>query len=148
MIIPIAGNYATSSGRALDPKYERLKAKDSNHEGIRMELKGGKYNKRNQKAVIDFYCDESRTGNEDKDSAEEAVDRRRASDDETEEPADDNKSLHFISYGPDDETDILRLDWYTKYACEDAPKGDDDDADDDRKPKSAGWGFFTWFIVM
>lgn len=148
-IIPVAGNYALASGPTLDPKFERLKAKDSNNEGIRIELKGGKYNKRKQKAVIDFLCDESRTGNEDRDSANEVGERRRASDDETEEPADDNRSLRFISYGPDDDMDILRLDWYTKYACEDAPKGkDDDDTDDEGKAKSAGWGFFTWFIVM
>lgn len=148
-VIPIAGNYATSSGRVLDPKYERLKATDADKEGIRMELFGGKYQTKNQKAVINFICDKDRTGNEDKDSTDNKEDERakRASEDGSEEDEHNGKSLRFISYGADDDMDILRLDWYTKYACEGSQKGSDDD-DDDGGTKSGSWGFFTWFIVM
>lgn len=146
-VIPIAGSYATTSGRALDPKFTRLKATDPNEEGIQMEIHGGKYAGRNQKAVVKFICDKDRTGNEDKDSTEHKIDeRRRALDDDSETEGNNNSSLRFVSYGADDDMDILRLDWNTKYACEGNQKGTGDDSDDD--VKSAGWGFFTWFIVM
>ena len=70
------------------------------------------------------------------DIEERALERR---DDEI--PAANETSLKFLKYGPDiadDTVDLLRLEWRTKYACEDAPK----------ENVSTGWGFFTWFILM
>lgn len=46
-----------------------------------------------------------------------------------------------------DNMDVLRLTWHTKYACENADDINDGD-DDGKSDSSAGWGFFTWFIVM
>ncbi len=64
----------------------------------------------------------------------------------------DDKSLRFISYGPDNEEVgewTLRLEWRTKYACEGMQHGDDGDDDGNSKgSKSHHWGFFTWFIIM
>jgi hypothetical protein len=58
---------------------------------------------------------------------------------------DTDRSLRFCGYkvekgAKDQEVQTLRLEWRTKYACEDAP------ADDSNS--SSHWGFFTWFIIM
>ena len=106
-------------------------------DGLKLELHGGYYNKRKQKAVINFECDKDRTGNEgnEDDVASMAGDEKE----------DNSQSLTFISYGPVDgkeAVDILRLNWRTKYSCEDA------EAEEPNVDKSRGWGFFTWFILM
>ena len=65
-------------------------------------------------------------------------------DDPEDDKQDDGKSLTFVSYGSiDDKTDVLRLNWRTKYACEDF-----EDDDDESSSKGSHWGFFTWFIIM
>lgn len=112
----------------------RLKAEDTNTDGLQIELNGGNYNKLKQRAVLQLQCDKDRTGNEEK--------RKRDDDeDEDEEPA--PSSLSFVSYGKlegKEQVEVLRLNWKTKYACEDY-------ADSDQARKT-GWGFFTWFILM
>ncbi|KAI9842576.1 MAG: hypothetical protein M1838_003076 [Thelocarpon superellum] len=146
---PIAGNF--DHGRPIDAAVTRLKTSashgDSQKEGLRMELHGGRYPQtkagRKQTAVIEFLCD--------KEAEDEAPDRRRAAKEDEEdeededEPDTEGQNLRFISYGPvDDEEsqeDVLRLEWLTKHACEDAMNGDDDDS-------NGHWGFFTWFIIM
>jgi hypothetical protein len=55
---------------------------------------------------------------------------------------DNDKSLRFCGYdiedGPKDKKiRTLRLEWRTKYACENV----NDDG-------GSHWGFFTWFIIM
>ena len=145
-VIPIAGNYegAGSSGRSLDPHYDRLKESDANSDGLRMTLKGGSYAKRDQRAIIEFQCDEERSGNEGFEEKKRRRDDKKGEDDGEEEG--DKKSLTFVSYGKvDDKTDVLRLNWRTKYACEDYADRDDED---DEGGKKGGWGFFTWFILM
>jgi len=64
-------------------------------------------------------------------------------DDHDEEDVSKENSLTFVSYGPvegRENMEVLRLDWRTKYACE--------DFEDDADGKKGGWGFFTWFILM
>jgi len=150
-VIPVAGNYAGDSGRLLEPSFERLKASDTNSEGLRMTLHGGEYAKRSQVAVIEFQCDPDRTGNEgfeDSGSKMAALSSRWSVDrvgpfaeDGKEES--DGKSLIFVSYGASgDNTDVLRLNWKTKYACEDY-EGEDEEAN-----KGGRWGFFTWFVIV
>lgn len=57
----------------------------------------------------------------------------------------DDASLKFLSYKSEGEgknaIDVLRLNWRTKYACED---------EIEKTPTSSSnhWGFFTWFIIM
>lgn len=136
---------------------------DANKEGLRVELHGGKYpfeksSGRQQKAIIEFQCDRNRTGLEgaegdsrDKldDKEEEARHVLRADDkkDETEEPVGD-ASLQLVSYKSegegDDEFDVLRLHWKTKYACE----GMTDHKPTSGNKSSSHWGFFTWFLIM
>jgi autophagy-related protein 27 len=138
--IPIAGHWTQNSGHPLEYKWTRLKTLDSSEEGLQLELWGKKYGGLMQKAVIHFQCDASRTGNDGAEK-EDGDKERRADDDEGE---DDDRDLHFVSYGPVDTKDgmmkVLRLNWKTKYACEDYKSGDGD--------SSSSWGFFTWFILM
>jgi hypothetical protein len=160
-VIPIAGNYETTNGKGLEPKFSRLKSEDTQREGLRMELHGGQFNKKNQMAIIEFQCDPNRSGNEGFEAADGKTISARAAglfnlrgvgamgmgslakEDAEDEKEDDGKSLTFVSYGStDDKTDLLRLNWRTKYACEDF------EDDDDSSGKSSHWGFFTWFVIM
>ena len=150
---------------------------DVSREGVRVELHGGKYPEtragRDQKAIIEFVCDKKVTGNEgfeDKDAAAEAQASavtiyegmpKRAEKDDDPKPDDDDDddpelpdmdkdhSLQFVSYraeGSDsDSTDVLRLTWRTKYACEGER---DNPSDEPSKSKKAGWGWFTWTIIV
>jgi len=175
---PIAGNYEASHGRGLDPVYSRLRGSashsDAERDGIRIELHGGKYPDTRkgtyQKAIIEFECDPERTGLEGlKDEKEERklVRREEKKDDEDGDDDDDEEdgksSLKFISYRSEgegkDEMEVLRLYWRTKYACEAAPGDKDSDKNKDGKSgdgekeghdkaRKAGWGWFTWLIIM
>ncbi|KAF9639176.1 Mannose-6-phosphate receptor binding protein [Lasiodiplodia theobromae] len=187
-VVPIAGNFAASSGGQADPRWTKLKGSDSNadaeKEGLRLELKGGKYpfhsrKGTKQKALIEFICDRNRTGTEtdldnrdtideedDKKKVEDKMRRRMAklqareenekegddeggdSDDDDDDDDDDNKTdkskaLQFVSYKMEDDLDVLRLTWYTKYACEDGG-----DSGSGPGGKSEHWGFFTWVIII
>ncbi|TKX19314.1 autophagy-related protein 27 [Elsinoe australis] len=151
-VIPLAGDFTASHGRALDPKVTRLKNSASNSdvekEGLRVEFNGGKYpntrSGREQKAVIELECDKERTGNEEveKDAVGRVL-RREEGEKEGEEDEEKKRSLRFVSYKAEgDEVDVLRVSWRTKYACEDVPveEGDGD--------ASSGWGFFTWMFII
>lgn len=170
-VIPIAGEFSTSHGRAMDPEVTRLRDSASNSdselEGLRAELHGGKWPETSsgklQKAIIEFHCDPELTGNEGfEEDAEMMLDinsygnlTRRAEDDEDDDEDDEvpelpdldkGKSLQFVSYKPDsDGVGVLRLNWKTKYACEGAY---DDPSTGGGSNKSAHWGFFTWFIIV
>lgn len=70
-VIPIAGEFIHHHGGRMDPKWTRLKTSSSNSdsekEGLRLELHGGRYpfserHGRKQKAIIEFICDHDRTG--------------------------------------------------------------------------------------
>lgn len=144
-VISVAGSFHTTDGKGLEPHYQRLKSKDSTLEGLELELNGGTYGKKNQQAIIQFKCDKDRTGNEGNEDAASRLRRRDDKDDDNQDgKIDDKNSLSFVSYGPEEgkaDMDILRLDWRTKYACEDYIENDSSD-------KKGGWGFFTWLIVL
>ena len=165
-VIPIAGQYAGSHGRFLEPYWTRLKNSasnsDANKEGLRVELHGGRYpfeksSGRQQKAIIEFECDRNRTGLEgaegdsrdkidDQQDAESLVSRADGDDDNS-TPA-NNTSLEFVSYKSegegDKEFDVLRLHWKTKFACE----GMTEHKPSSGNKSSKHWGFFTWFLIM
>lgn len=129
----------------MDPKLTRLKSSDVDAEGVRLELHGGRFpfekDGVKQQAVIELRCDPDRTGLE---KATESWDKRKKREDEDEDGDDDaeeENSLRFVSYGVVDDVGVLRLDWLTKYACEDYEGDDDSDS-------SSHWGFFTWLIIM
>jgi len=153
--VPVVGEYTASHGRHLDSKPTRLKDSDSNAEskteGVRVEFSGSRYplkerTGKEQKAFIEFICDPEKTGNEGFEeterSGDEVVEKRDEGDEELPNPQDEGKSLKFLSYKEEKAkgskpADVLRLEWRTKYACEDA-----------REATRGGWGFFTWFIIM
>jgi autophagy-related protein 27 len=153
---PIAGDYQQSHGKPLESIPRRLKDSDSNSEsekeGVSVELSGGTYGGNPQKAIIEFVCNPEKTGlegmeedKEDVENEDEDKRRRRAEDDGEEQPEDPDKghALQFISYKDDVQIKgktwgVLRLQWETKYACENAR----DEA------RSGSWGFFTWFIIV
>lgn len=160
-VIPIAGDYTASHGRGIDAKYTRLKGSSSNSdgkEGVLVELHGGKYpNDRSgtpQKAIIEFLCDKTVTGNEGFEDEQVQMDptqyepmRKRDDDDDDDGPdlpnLDKKKNVKFISYDKEGDNEVLRVRWKTKYACENAADaGDPEDSD------KGGWGFFTWFIII
>ena len=141
--IPIAGEYSHSYGGALDPKWTRMKSSASNadkeKEGVRLEMNGGKDSSDlKQKAIIEFLCDGS-TKDDTKRHLRAAEDEENDEDDGTGE--DGNKEgeevddghggkLKLVSWGVEESTRVLRVDWTTKYGCEDAT--------DDRSSSSSG----------
>ena len=155
-VIGVAGEYTLGHGGALDPRITRLSTSEKDLEGIDIELHGGRYNDRKQKAVVSFLCEKDWSGNE---GYEEEKKRLRRADDDEEEDDDDQpgdgerfkqdpkNALQFVSYAEEgegkDRMDVLRLDWRTKHACEEYDGGDDEPT-----KTEGGWGFFTWFILM
>ena len=144
---------------------------DSEREGLRLEMGGGpKFagpdgTNKKQKAIIEFLCDRNRTGLEGE-MAQDGYYDKRAEKDDSDEKNDDEKdgeaeeddgksgkdekdtsgvepSLKFLKYDTSNEDyDILRLEWTTRYACE---KYRDEKSNDEKKES---WGFFTWFIIV
>jgi len=153
----------------MDERFELLhnpkSHTDSGREGFRAELHGGSFAKIDNQAIIEFVCDRNRTGLEEneiddgkKDSDSEDGDKGKDKDGEAKDGkaqnlrrrnedtgcGDSNASLRFCKYGLDElekgkKVRTLRLEWRTKYACEDTPA---------EPSESSSWGFFTWFIIM
>jgi hypothetical protein len=152
-VTPIAGDLTLQGGGNLDAKFTRLKtsssAGDVGKEGLRLEMNGGfktiNKQKRKQKAIIEFICDKERSGLENLPSSEDQYDEMKENwaKNKREENNTTTPSLEFFNYVPDadDTMDILRLNWRTRYACEDYKEQKDAE-------KSVRWGFFTWFIIM
>ncbi|KAF2828206.1 hypothetical protein CC86DRAFT_465942 [Ophiobolus disseminans] len=117
----------------------------------------------NQRAIIEFVCDKERDGLEGDEKEGGDLEDDKDSDKEKEKDGDDKKegklrrredggkgkcedndhSLRFCGYqredeGKDHEVGTLRLEWRTKYACEDAPPVDG----------GSHWGFFGWFFII
>ena len=142
-VIDVAGQYSTSIGGDIDPKYTRLKTSsssaDSQHEGLRMELHGGRYESQEQKAIIEFLCIKNGEGKTEKREPDEGKDKDYPME---QREVDDGKGgrLKFMDWDPNREgVAKYRLEWNTKYACEDAQS---------ETGKSGGWGFFSWFFFM
>lgn len=115
-----------------------------------MRLGGGQYlddekTKKDAGAVIEFQCDPTRSGLEglstNEDSVEEEKLRAKEDGDGGDQSGDRSRSLRFKSFGPADDSYVLKLDWKTRYAC-------DDYLSSKKGGSSSHWGFFTWFIVM
>lgn len=109
-------------------------------------MNGGKFESQKQKAIVEFLCD-AKAGNDSKVSSimaaeeEEDNDNEEESDEGGETDDDHGGKIKFVSWETEGDTKVLRLDWTTKYGCEDAK--------DDSRPSSSGhWGFFAWFIIM
>lgn len=165
MSFPIAGLDHLGHGDKVTD-ITRLKEIYEDREGLLVKMVGGEYvdfkdgKKKSASAVIEFECDPDRSGLEGiKDIPEESSENEYeqeagervlewtiqnephlAEDDET---GNITRSLQFRSFGPsDDGSYVLRLDWRTRYACDNYLK--------DRKDNqsSGRWGFLTWLIIM
>ncbi|KAJ3474087.1 hypothetical protein NLG97_g9999 [Lecanicillium saksenae] len=178
-VIPIAGALEKNGGSKFDFEVTRLKTSDSKEdskkEGLRLVLKGGRHENKEQIAVIEFLCDRNQTGldgewesedkyekttkrkrdekeDEKKDDKKEGDDKDKGSDNGSNEEVEhqlkkDDAALIWESYSTEKDTDILRMTWHTKYACE--KRDDDKDVQDPEEPsRSTGWGFFTWLIIV
>ncbi|KAJ5764909.1 autophagy protein Atg27 [Penicillium odoratum] len=126
-----------------DPEVTQLKEIDEAQEGVRIKMSGGEYKeeadakKKPAAAVIDFQCDPDRSGLEGLANTEDVEKRRR--DEVSKDP-----SLQFKSFGPnDDNVYILKLNWRTRYACDNYDGGNSGSGD-----SSKHWGFFTWLIII
>lgn len=99
-------------------------------------MNGGKYEGKNQKAIVEFLCNER--------SEERRREVTTAAEDENGDggEADDEHygKIKLLSWDNEEDTKVLRLEWNTKYACE--------DAEESNGSSSGHWGFFTWFILM
>ncbi|KAL8996948.1 MAG: hypothetical protein Q9169_003654 [Polycauliona sp. 2 TL-2023] len=157
--IPIAGQYTLHGGTELDPDITRLKtsstASDREKEGFRLVVHGPKYPEKNghkQQAVIEFLCadkaEEKMKGKRGLVVArkdEDAEDGDEEDHSATGEVADDGHggTVKYIDYSMVGDSQVLSLEWRTKFACEDAAKKGGND-----KNSSGHWGFFTWFIII
>jgi hypothetical protein len=160
-VVNIAGHYIMKTGKHLESEVTRLKGSgssaDAEKDGLRVILSGGavplKKGGVKQKAVIEFLCDPTREGTEtempapgdidDGDDKESSLQRRADDDDKKETP---KGPLRFLTYKTEnddkgEEEGTLRLEWSTKYACEDA-------INNPVVHDGSHWGFFTWLIIM
>ena len=114
---------------------------DKEKEGVRLEMGGGKdSDDQKQKAIVEFLCDSSTKDNRRRDlpaAEDDGGDETGDEEDKAGEEVDDGHGgrLKLISWDVEEDTKVLRLDWTTKYGCEDAI--------DDRAGSSSGhWGEF------
>jgi autophagy-related protein 27 len=108
-------------------------------EGIRIELNGGNYTHRKQRAVIEFICDPGSKTESASNSIYKDHVGKRALDDRSDN---NDSNLTYIKYELDiqePDTEVLLLEWRTKYVCE--TQGED-------RTQRSHWGFFTWFLIM
>jgi hypothetical protein len=145
---PIVGLDHLGHG-AKDPDITRLKQLDPDREGLSVRMGGGQYlddekAKKDAGAVIEFQCDPTRSGLEGLTTHEETAEEEQlqAKEDGDDQIGDKSRSLQFKSFAPaDDNSYVLKLDWKTRYAC-------DDYLSSKKGGSSSHWGFFTWFIVI
>lgn len=115
-----------------EDKYEKRAEKEEDKEGEKKdEKKDG--DKEDEKKDGDKE-DEKKDG--DKDEGESTIEHQLKH---------ENASLIWDGFAREKEVDVLRLTWYTKYACE---KREDNGGSGGDESSSAHWGFFTWFTVI
>lgn len=171
-VIPLAGNLANHGGKAFEWTATRLKSSDSvddkKKEGVRIVMKGGVYEGREQKAVVEMVCDPERKGDEGEWESEDKYDEEGSKgekreeepkkDDDKKDDGDEvgwgekqlkkeNAALVWEGYSRTDNVDTLLLTWYTKYACE---KGVPEEKPEkpETPDESKSWGFFTWMVIL
>jgi hypothetical protein len=155
-VVPISGAYLLKKGIPQEVTPTRLKnsgsSADAAREGVRLEMYGGRFpfdekkESTQQKAIIELICNREMTGWEPAKAPETKSERIRNRDDDNKDDDSSKNALRVLGYKDEvvknEVWGVLRLEWQTKHACEDAVRIPGNDG------SSAGWGFFTWLIVM
>lgn len=110
-----------------------------------------KYEKRDEKKEDEKKEDDKKE--DDKDDDKKNDDKKDDKDSEKNEGEStiehqlkhENASLVWDGFAREKDADVLRLTWYTKYACE---KREDNGGGGGDESSSSHWGFFTWFVVV
>lgn len=146
--LEIAGQYTASTGGALDPKWTRLKTSSSNAdsqlEGLDLVIHGKTYEQKHQKAIIRFLClrkDKDFEKRKREDSGDDRDDKQKGWNDRLEVDDGNGGRLKFLRHQTEGDDSVLRLEWKTEFACEDAVSGGGSGG-------KGGWGFFSWFFFM
>ncbi|KAF4456084.1 hypothetical protein F53441_1699 [Fusarium austroafricanum] len=170
-VIAIAGNLENVGGSRFEVTPTRLKTSESTadkkKEGVRLVLTGGKdplggkvSERTEQRAIVEFLCDPDKEGTEGEWTTSEKYEKRADDKDGDKKEGDgddkddgesilehqlkhDNASLIWESFEMEEKVKVLRLTWYTKYACENQESGGGDGDN-----TSSHWGFFTWFFFI
>lgn len=114
---------------------------DKEKEGVRLEMNGGKDSDgQKQKAIVEFLCDTGTREDRRRDllmAEDEDDDGTGEGADKGGEEVDDEHGgkLKLVSWDVEEGTKVLRLDWITKYGCEDVK-------DDGTGSSSGHWGEF------
>lgn len=114
---------------------------DKGKEGVRLEMNGGEdKHHQKQKAIVEFLCNARTRDDGRRDllwAEDEGEDGIGEDGDKTGEDVDDEHggNLKFVSWDVEEGTKVLRLDWTTKYGCEDV-------RDDGTGSSSGHWGKF------
>ncbi|KAK4451806.1 autophagy-related protein 27 [Podospora aff. communis PSN243] len=153
-VIPIAGKFGE---REMKWEGARLKAEKEGEAaaGVKITLGGGKWEGREQRAVVEMRCKKGVVGTEGEwEGEDEYVKAKRADKEEGDKKDGDGSgfaekqlkkedaTLIWEGYKREGEVDTLFLTWNTEHACEKAVE-DKPPADESRH-----WGFFTWLVVL
>ncbi|KAK0626952.1 autophagy-related protein 27 [Immersiella caudata] len=156
-VIPIAGKFGE---KELTWEGARLKTeKEGEAGGVKITLRGGKWEGREQKAIVEMRCKKGVAGTEGEwEGEDEYVKGKRAAEEEKKEEGHnkdgdgfgfaekqlkkEGAALIWEGYKREGEVDTLFLTWNTEHACEKAVE-DKPPADESRH-----WGFFTWLVVL
>ncbi|KAK1832772.1 autophagy-related protein 27 [Podospora conica] len=138
VVVPIAG------GKKFAWEAKAL-GKEGEDAGFRLTLKGGVFEGREQRAVVEMRCNKTLSGLEGEVKGEEEYVKGKRDGGEPERQVGEGVALVWEGYKRDGEGDALFLTWHTKYACREAAPGDGGKPE---VPGDAGWGFFTWMIIL
>ena len=152
-VIPIAGALEEHGGSSFKWEATRIKAEGEGASGgVKLTLKGGVYEQREQRAVVELRCNKTVSGTDNEwESEDEYVKPKAKREDKNADKGwgepeyqlkKDKTELIWKGYKRDGNVDTLYLTWYTKHVCENA-------ADTPPEPDpSSHWGFFTWIVVL
>ncbi|KAK4205743.1 putative autophagy protein Atg27 [Triangularia verruculosa] len=147
-----------------EPKDSKDKEKGGDEkkkkEGLKVTLKGGKYQGRQQQTVVEFRCSALK-GDEEEWDAKKLVEYERVKREDKNEGDEfstperqlkkEGAALIWEGYKSDGEVDTLSLTWHTKLVCDKAvgdEPGKGKEPEDGKEGESSHWGFFTWFVVL
>ncbi|KAK0740613.1 autophagy-related protein 27 [Schizothecium vesticola] len=148
VVVPIAGALEGDAGGGKKFAWEAKALGGEADEGFKLTLRGGVFEGREQKAVVEMRCNKTMTGLEGEVKGEEEYvkgKREEGGGGVPEKQVGDGVALVWEGYKREGEGDTLFLTWHTKYACKEAVPGE---TPPPPVAGDAGWGFFTWMIIL